>query len=54
MVEWGQRKPLGNYFVALISKDHNSSWHWALLPFLLVWVGFAALILVSNMSYVTL
>lgn len=50
MVEWGQRRPLGNYFVALISKEHKGSWHWSLLPFVLIWVGFGVLVLVSNIE----
>lgn len=46
--EWGKEKPgrLGGYFTALINTDQD--FHWSLIPFILIWAGFAFLLLVGT------
>lgn len=48
MVEWGREKVLGNYFIALIHTE--GEWHWSLIPFILIWVGFGVLLLVREQT----
>ena len=40
-VPWGEEKLMGNYFLALIHTEGD--FHWSLIPFILIWVGFITL-----------
>lgn len=44
--DWGKEKLLGNYFLALVNTE--GEFHWSLIPFILIWVGFVSLVLVRT------
>jgi len=44
-VDWGKSKVMGGYFTALIDNG-DKEWHWSLIPFMLIWAIFVALLAV--------
>lgn len=49
-VDWGQSKPLGGYFLALIENE-SRAFHWSLIPFILIWSVFGFLLLVRILGF---
>lgn len=48
-VDWGKQKVMGGYFTALINTEND--FHWSLIPFIIIWVGFFALLFVRRIAF---